>query len=155
MNNLLTIIKSGEEGKLMEKLADIEHQRWADWQKYVNSEASYNTETQDFVLPYRLIMAWQKQIITPYSDLSEKEKDSDREQVRRYLPIILSQQKKLLQGVVKIVKELKIQGVLGNKHTIACHYKRRGCDCGLLEKLIHNQALQEIEERLNNTIKEL
>jgi hypothetical protein len=30
------------------------------------------------------------QMNTPYAQLSEKEKDSDREQVRRYLPIIVA-----------------------------------------------------------------
>ena len=29
-----------------------------------------------------------EQIATPYSELSEKEKESDRDQVRKYLPIV-------------------------------------------------------------------
>ena len=31
---------------------------------------------------------WEKQIATHYSELSDREKESDREQVRKYLPVI-------------------------------------------------------------------
>jgi hypothetical protein len=32
---------------------------------------------------------WEKQIETPYSELTNEEKESDREQVRTYLPLIV------------------------------------------------------------------
>jgi len=70
------------EGQI-EKLAAIEHERWADWQRWCNSEIRANAN--DIESPLR---RWDKQIETPYEQLSEREKDSDREQVRRYLPII-------------------------------------------------------------------
>ena len=75
---------------LREKLADIEHQRWADWQRYVHSKfVEHSNGNGEYVcLPTELFKGWQKQIDTPYSELSEKEKDSDREQVDRYLPLI-------------------------------------------------------------------
>jgi hypothetical protein len=34
------------------------------------------------------VQKWEKQIATSYVDLSESEKESDREQVRKYLPLI-------------------------------------------------------------------
>jgi len=35
-----------------------------------------------------LVAQWEKQLATPYSELSEKKKESDPEQVRKYLPVI-------------------------------------------------------------------
>jgi hypothetical protein len=39
----------------------------------------------DMVVPAKLVKRWKRQMETPYSDLSEKEKDSDREQADKVL----------------------------------------------------------------------
>lgn len=73
--------------QIREKLAAIEHERWADWQKWCHKvirQNDPNLQTEN------VLMRWDKQIETPYADLSEKEKQSDREQVDRYWPIIES-----------------------------------------------------------------
>ncbi|MBE5440130.1 MULTISPECIES: hypothetical protein [Mycobacteriaceae] len=72
---------------LMEKLAAIEHERWAHWQQYMHDQCQ-RAEDGSLIIPAQLAQRWQTQIETPYEDLTESEKDSDREQVRRYLPII-------------------------------------------------------------------
>jgi hypothetical protein len=41
-------------------------------------------------IPADLVDRWARQIATAFEDLSEAEKESDREQVRRYLPAIIS-----------------------------------------------------------------
>ena len=64
--------------ELREKLADIEHQRWADWQKWVHSKIECSTDDGYGKIPLWLIDRWEEQIATPYSGLSEREKDSDR-----------------------------------------------------------------------------
>ena len=76
--------------KLREQLADIEHQRWADWQKYMHSKCfqAMHDGKEYMWFPVELFDGWQKQINTEYKDLSEKEKESDRDQVRRYLPLL-------------------------------------------------------------------
>jgi len=101
--------------KLREELADIEHQRWSDWQKYVHSKcfiAEHNenglvcwcnpkiemmenannvvVHNNCLIIPEWAVDQWQRQIKTSYKDLSEKEKESDREQVKRYLPLLKS-----------------------------------------------------------------
>ena len=77
---------------LIEKLADIEHQRWSDWMEYMFSCAIIsgddNIKIRTLGFPTGQYENWKRQIDTPYLELSEKEKESDREQVRRYLPII-------------------------------------------------------------------
>lgn len=72
---------------LVEDLASIEHERWAHWQRYMHGKAERRPDGA-LVLPAELVERWEAQIATPYSDLSEAEKESDREQVRRYLPLI-------------------------------------------------------------------
>lgn len=77
-----------ENVQTVEQLAAIEHERWAHWQQYVHDQC----ERQDdgsLVVPAELAARWKAQIETPYPELSEQEKDSDREQVRRYLPFVI------------------------------------------------------------------
>jgi len=73
--------------KLREKLASIEHTRWADWQKYLHSKLIVH-KSGLIELPEKSYRHWERQIKTDYKDLSEKEKDSDRLEVDKYLPLI-------------------------------------------------------------------
>lgn len=84
------------EAELREQLAAIEHERWADWQKYMHSVGEVHIIDGKAFLCFtqERINAWNKQIETPYSELSEKEKDSDREQVDRYWPLIQEETRK-------------------------------------------------------------
>lgn len=75
----------------LEKFANQEHIRWAKWQNYLHSFLTWNNDIQAWVLPHEKKEHWQRQINTPYSMLSEKEKDSDREQVKPYLVFIQSE----------------------------------------------------------------
>jgi hypothetical protein len=63
--------------KLIEKLAALEHDQWAHWTKYMLANLTDEN-----------IARWKEQIATPYSELSEKEKDSDREWARKVLDIL-------------------------------------------------------------------
>ena len=74
--------------ELFEKLADIEHQRWADWQKYLHSKILPSGKDGIMEIGTELIEHWNRQINTDYKNLSEAEKDSDREQVMRYWDLI-------------------------------------------------------------------
>ena len=76
------------EEELIEKLAAIEHERWADWQKWVHKRLEKNADDNFYRLDEDDFERWERQINTPYSELSENEKESDREQVRRYFPLI-------------------------------------------------------------------
>lgn len=77
--------------ELREQLAAIEHERWADWQKYMHSLCNklgdFDTDYA-LVIPSKSVAHWERQIKTPYSQLSDKEKASDMEQVDRYWPLI-------------------------------------------------------------------
>ena len=73
--------------ELLETLSSIEHERWSHWQRYVHSKCIAGPDGS-LVIPANLVKRWERLIATPYSDLTEAEKESDREQVRKYLPII-------------------------------------------------------------------
>lgn len=73
--------------ELFEKLAAIEHQRWADWQEYLFS-VCFKTTSGEFVIPIFFVERWKRQIETKYIDLSEGEKEGDRNQVKRYWDLI-------------------------------------------------------------------
>lgn len=72
---------------LVDELADIEHARWAKWQRYLHAKAEKQIDGS-LLIPAELVERWERQIATPYQALSEDEKESDREQVREYLPVI-------------------------------------------------------------------
>lgn len=72
---------------LVETLAEKEHERWSHWQRYMH-EQSVRQSDGSLLIPPELVDRWEKQINTHYGRLSEREKDSDREQVRKYLPLI-------------------------------------------------------------------
>lgn len=79
---LQAILKKAETFKadddnLREQLADLEHKQWAHWTKYMlNNLTDENKEN------------WKRQIDTDYKDLSEKEKDSDREWADKVLKTV-------------------------------------------------------------------
>ena len=64
--------------ELIEKLADIEHQRWSDWHKHCRK--NWTPEN---------IARWDRQAETPYGQLSINEQDSDKREVNRYLPTVI------------------------------------------------------------------
>ena len=66
--------KHTEVEEIVEKLADIEHQRWADWQEWCHKVLRENIEELGLE---KILERWDRQIATPYSELSEEEKQSD------------------------------------------------------------------------------
>jgi hypothetical protein len=72
---------------LIERLADAEHASWARWMEYLFSTCipgPYGT----LILQPENIEHWRRQIETPYADLSEREKQSDRDEVAHIMPFI-------------------------------------------------------------------
>jgi hypothetical protein len=72
----------------LDELAAIEHERWAHWQSYLHEQGTPLPDGS-LVLPANLIARWKRQLSSPYASLSDDERESDREQVLRYLPVLL------------------------------------------------------------------
>lgn len=90
MSDLMT------KAELIEELAAIEHDRWSDWQKWVHECAPESHPTHNKavvpgsrVLPPELHAHWERLIATDYTELPEHSKQADREQVARYMPLIV------------------------------------------------------------------
>ncbi len=76
-----------DETELVEALADKEHASWARWMHYLFTRC-YETYDGNYVIPRELVDRWRRQKNTPYAELSEQEKQSDRDEVAYILPII-------------------------------------------------------------------
>ena len=72
----------------LERLSSIEHERWAHWQRYMHSKSELRPDGS-MVVPAKLVAQWSRQIDTPYDQLTPDEQESDREQVRRYIPEVI------------------------------------------------------------------
>ena len=62
---------------LREQLAALEHEQWAHWTRYMLDNLTSEN-----------IARWQQQIETPYAELSEKEKESDRRWADKVLSLL-------------------------------------------------------------------
>ena len=122
---------------LKEKLASIEHTRWADWQKWCHKILRENCSSPELE---KVLERWDKQIATDYKDLSEKEKDSDRKQVDRYLPL-------LRQSLTEILDEVKGEyKIIGSRaHCLSCGGYKAADECFCAA---HNARESELRERI-------
>lgn len=63
--------------ELLERLADLEHDRWSRWMVYMfDNFTAVN------------VKRWKKQMITPYAGLPEHSKESDRKEARRTMEVL-------------------------------------------------------------------
>ena len=74
--------------ELFEKLAALEHKRWAHWQKYLHSKCTKDKKG-NLIIPALYVEGLEILIKTDYKDLTEREKDSDRDEVMKYWNLII------------------------------------------------------------------
>jgi hypothetical protein len=87
--------------ELLETLASVEHERWTHWQRYMHNQCIPHGDGGALLIPADLVKRWEKQIDTPYSELTDEEKESDRDQVRKYLPLIVDALSKKPEGLAR------------------------------------------------------
>jgi len=75
------------EQELIEKLSAAEHASWARWMKYLFSLCILQNDGT-LTIPVDRVAWWQKEIDTPYAELTEELKQFDRDEVAHILPII-------------------------------------------------------------------
>ena len=67
----------------VEKVAAIQHEVWAHWMRHLYSKCE-ETDSGTLIIPAGLVTHWARQMDTPYAELSEREKQSDREIAERF-----------------------------------------------------------------------
>ncbi len=72
---------------LREELADVQHAIWSHWMAYQFSVCQHN-EDGSVTIPADKVERWVRQQVTTYSALTDKERESDREQADKVLKVL-------------------------------------------------------------------
>src|SRR6056297_1021793 len=78
---------------MREKLADLCHKQWAGWMEYLFSKCfaevgQFDKDTGNLVIPKWAVDRWRRQMNTPYTELPENEKESDRKEADKFLAML-------------------------------------------------------------------
>ncbi len=73
---------------LQEQVADYAHEAWAGWMRYLFGKSTHQDDGT-VVIPASLVDRWTRQMQTPYAELPESEKESDRKEARKIIEIII------------------------------------------------------------------
>lgn len=79
---------------LLEKIAALEHVQWVHWTEYMLANMSLEN-----------VARWHWQMTVPYDELTEKEKDSDREWAEKVLNLVEKEIREDEKN--KIISEIK------------------------------------------------
>lgn len=82
----------------------MEHTRWSKWQSYLHSKCIKN-EDGSLTIPAGLVVHWERQISTPYSQLTEPEKEADRREVRPYIEYATQTATRVREETIEEVKQ--------------------------------------------------
>ncbi len=79
-------------GELREKLAAMQHEQWSGWMEYLfkRCKRAY-LMSDELTIVEGDVQRWKRQVATPYTDLPENEKESDRIEADKYIDLIRSE----------------------------------------------------------------
>lgn len=70
-----------------EALAELAHEQWVGWMRYMFSNSTTNDDGSESV-PAALVERWKRQMQTLYKDLPDGEKESDRVEADRVIALM-------------------------------------------------------------------
>ncbi len=76
-----------ERRRMREELAELAHDQWSGWMQYLFSKGTFNNDGT-WTMPAWAVDRWKKQMETSYSELSESEQESDRNEADKFLGVI-------------------------------------------------------------------
>lgn len=71
----------------IEELAEYAHSAWSGWMEYLFSKCT-RAMGGDFIIPAEFVERWKRQASTPYLELPEDEKESDRKEALCIMEIV-------------------------------------------------------------------
>lgn len=81
----------------VEELARLEHEQWAHWMEYLKSKSQpFGRQVAQSNEDWE---RWERQMNTPYKDLTEAEKESDRVWARKVLETLGLSQKEVMKAL--------------------------------------------------------
>ena len=80
-------LDAAEVNKFRETLADLCHEQWSGWMQYLFCKGVFN-EDGTWTMHKEYAERWQRQMNTPYDELSEAEQDSDRKEADKFLRVM-------------------------------------------------------------------
>ncbi len=83
---------------MIDRLADMAHEVWAHWMRYLFS-VSIQNEDGSVTIPADKVERWKRQMDTNYYDLTGREQKSDINQAKKYLTVFRDELDGLLSGV--------------------------------------------------------
>lgn len=136
--------------EIIEKLADLEHKRWSNWQKYLHRLCIKN-EDGSLTIPKERVKHWNWEIETAYKDLPEKLKEYDRIEVKKQCKPLFNKIEQLENQILSLKqhqcsKELTgycRKGLIDAQEYDFCRQK------ALDDEIRKNKKLQEEVEKTN------
>ena len=77
--------KKGE--TLREDLDNLAHEQWSGWMEYLFEKSSKNNDGT-VTIPKWAVNRWERQVNTPYGELSNEEQNSDRNEADKFLKVM-------------------------------------------------------------------
>lgn len=136
---------------LLERLAAIEHERWAGWMAYQAEHCNLiGIEGQDIHKSGEpFAERWARQAATPYAQLTEAEKESDRIEARKGLALYLAEIDRLRTRNAEleaVLREVEWSGpVIEDDDGIgspSCPW------CGWVRRMVHHSRICELDAAL-------
>jgi hypothetical protein len=76
--------------EMRERLAALSHEQWSGWMRYLFSKSHPSMHGAGTIfIPSALVDRWKRQMETPYAELSEEEKESDRKEAIRMIEVFV------------------------------------------------------------------
>lgn len=106
-----------DDSLLREKLAELAHNQWAGWMEYLFLKSKQVDGC--VIIPAWAVDRWRRQVATRYSDLSEDEKNSDRNEADRFLSLFNAEIEhrdaligQMREALFKLIGTLEVMSVM-------------------------------------------
>lgn len=135
--------------KLREQLAEYAHEAWSGWMRYMLSKGEYIDATEGdqagehWLMPAWGVTRWERQMKTPYADLPESEKESDRAEADKMLAITQANIARDLTWHWQ-AGEVCFDCPCGEKEIIISEGgETHQCECGRTYRLVHYVEVEQ------------
>jgi hypothetical protein len=92
---------------MRERIAELQHEQWSGWMKYLFEKCEINqVEGAEFgVIPAWAVERWTRQANTPYTELPEDEKESDRIEADKYILLVAEARREALNTCLRFAQQ--------------------------------------------------